>query len=336
MQQDLIVDAGSIDYNGEMRPRFLFPFNQLNFLTLGGILDRITVIQSRTNEGKSSLSSQILCECIKQGFKCFADFGEDDAEDAVIRLYKQFTPYDKNNYVSRQYIVNGKGTPIWEYSLTEEKFKEAQEFFKGKLYLYNIMISPNIDNIILALDKARNNGCQIGLIDNLENLEYEGDNENKNFKDIAIALRNYAVKYNMHIILVAHTRKTDRDVLLPSIDDIKGSSAVANCAKNVICIVRTDTMDKTSTAYKNLAKLVEMNNYDLNTADGLIVVQKTKGRKLGMFTVGFSKQTNSYYECKKIDINKEEPDAPIMNIPEGQQIQNQIEEIDAELFDLPF
>ena len=62
MQQDLIVDAGSIDYNGEMRPRFLFPFIQLNFLTLGGILDRRTVIQSRTNEGKSSLSSQILYE----------------------------------------------------------------------------------------------------------------------------------------------------------------------------------------------------------------------------------------------------------------------------------
>lgn len=341
MADELIIDAGSIAYNDDMPERFLFPFNQLNFLTSGGVFNRLTLLHSRTDEGKSTLSSQILCECIKQGYKCFADFGEDDAEEAVLRLYKQFTPYDKSNYISKNYKVNGKGTPIYEYYLTREKFEEAQNFFKGKLFLYNIMISPDIEHIIAGLDKAREQGCKVGLIDNMENLEYDGDNENKRFKDIAVALRNYAVRYNMHIIIVCHTRKTEREVLLPSIDDVKGSSAVSNCAKNIMCILRVDKMDKTTKAYENLRKLVELNNYDLNTADALIVVQKTKGNQLGMFTLGFSKQTNSYYECKKIDPAKDAPEKPAMFIPEADRVENKIPAIgeidpDDELFSLPF
>jgi len=338
MGDELIIDAGTVAYNDEMPERFLFPFNQLNFLTSGGVFNRLTLLHSRTDEGKSTLSSQILCECIKQGYKCFADFGEDDAEEAVLRLYKQFTPYSKDNYISKNYVVNGKGTPIYEYYLTKEKFNEAREFFKGKLFLYNIMITPDIDHIIAGLDKARAQGCKVGLIDNMENLEYEGDNENKRFKDIAVALRNYAVRYDMHIIIVCHTRKTEREVLLPSIDDVKGSSAVSNCAKNIFCILRVDKMDKTTKAYANLKHLVEMNNYDLDTADALIVVQKTKGRQLGMFTLGYSKQTNSYYECKKIDPSKDAPEKPVMFVPEAEKVENVsfgFEEIDVD-GELPF
>ena len=100
-------------------------------------------------------------------------------------------------------------------------------------------------------------------------------------------------------------------------------------------------MDKTTKAYQNLRHLVEMNNYDLDSADALLVVQKTKGNQLGMFTLGYSKQTNSYYECKKIDPAKDAPEKPIMFVPESEKIENKIQqigEIDPEdpLFDLPF
>ena len=132
------------------------------------------------------------------------------------------------------------------------------------------------------------------------------ESENRFLKDVAITLRNYAVKHNMYIILVCHARKIEREFLIPEIEDIKGSSAVSNTAKDIVVIMRTDRMDKESKQYKSLKKLVELNNYDLDSADGLIMVKKTKGKSLGMFTIGFSKATNSYYECKKIDESKTE------------------------------
>lgn len=339
MSNKFIFDIGDIKYNPKMEERAVYPFSQLNWLTNGAKLNRLVIITARTDEGKSTLASMFLCEFVKQGFNCFADFGEDEGEEACARLYKQYTPYEKDNYIGQQYFQNGKATNIFEYGLSEKKFNDARDFFKGKLFLYDIMQSANIENILNSLDEARANGCQIGLIDNLENVEYEGENENKQFKDIAIALRNYAKKYRMLIILVAHTKKTERDVLVPSVDDIKGSSAVANTAKEIICIVRTDKMDKESKQYRSLKRVLEQNNYNLDDADGIIFVQKTKGRKIGMFTVKYNLYTNTYYECKKI--NDTEKDNDKVAIFENKQTESKHHDIlkNAKLVDdgeLPF
>ena len=308
-----IKNVGDINYKSEMRDRFMFPFSTLNYLLLGGIYGRLAIWYSKTDEGKSTVASQILCHCIKQGIKCFADFGEDTVDEATERIYKQFTPYDKCNYISQNYIYKDKSTNIWEYHLTQEKWEEAREVFNDNLFIFDIMKTPNLKNIIKALDEAREKGCKVGLIDNLENIESSEDSsENKFLKDVAITLRDYAVKYNMYIILVCHARKIEKEYLVPEIEDIKGSSAVSNTGKDICLILRTDRMDKESKQYKNLKKLVELNNYDLDSADGLIMVKKTKGKGLGMFTIGYSKQTHSYYECKKIDETKDMSEKPIL------------------------
>lgn len=306
LNKNFIKNVGEVNYQPEMRDRFMFPFSTLNYLLSGGIYGRLAIWYSKTDEGKSTVASQILCYCVKQGIKCFADFGEDTVEEATERIYKQYTPYDKDNYISQNFMYNDKPTNIWEYHLTQEKWEEARKIFNENLYIFDIMKTPNLDNIVKALDEARALGCRVGLIDNLENVESSDDSsENKFLKDVAITLRDYAVKYNMYIILVCHARKIEKEYLVPEIEDIKGSSAVSNTGKDICLILRTDRMDKESKQYKNLRKLVELNNYDLDSADGLIMVKKTKGKGLGMFTIGYSKQTHSYYECKKIDETKE-------------------------------
>lgn len=328
--EQFIKSIGEVQYNGQMKDRFMFPFSSLNYFLSGGIYGRLGICYSKTDEGKSTLISQILCECVKQKIRCFVDFGEDTIEEATERIYKQYIPYNKDNYISTNYYHNGKPTNIWEYHLTEDKWNEARDVFNEYLYIFDIMKTPNLTNIIKALDQAREKGCRIGVIDNLENVEAMGDEtENKFLKDVAITLRNYAVKYNMYIFLVCHARKIEREYLVPEIEDIKGSSAVSNTAKDIFVIMRTDRMDKKSKQYASLKKLVELNNYDLDSADGIIMVKKTKGKSLGMFTVGFSKATNSYYECKKIDENKT-TEKPIL------YTQPELTPIDEDLFELPF
>lgn len=326
-----VYDIGLIPYFAELSERFLFPFSQVNYLTNGAILDRLTLITSSTDNGKTTLASQIISEAIKQGFKVAAYFGEDRGREACDRLYKQYTPYDKMNYVSQTYELNGKKTNVTEYFLTETKWNEAREFFSGKLFLYNTHCDHNIDNIIKGFNEAYESGCRVFVMDNMENVEYEGDNENKRFKDIAIALRDYAIKKSVHIIVVAHIRKMEREIIVPTIDDVKGSSAVSNTAKNIFTIIRTDKLDHEGKPYRQLQRLCKLNNYDLDKADAVLFVLKTKGRKLGLVCLGYNSITNTYYEISKIDEKKKEPEKAIMHAPKIEQVT-----IEAEDGDLPF
>lgn len=328
-----IYDIGRVPYCAELAERFLFPFPQLNYLTNGGILDRLTLITSSTDNGKTTLASQIICECIRQGFKVAADFGEDTAAEATARLYKQYTPYDAENYVSLNYEQNGKRTVVTEYFLTQSKWNEAQDFFGGKLYLYNTLCTHDIDGILQGFEEAHNLGCRVFVLDNMENVEYEGENENKRFKDIAIALRNFAIRKKVHVIVVAHVRKMEREIIIPTIDDVKGSSAVSNTAKNVLAVIRTDKLDRDDKPYGRLRTLCKLNNYNVDNADAVLFVLKTKGRKLGLVCLKFNRITNTYYEIQKLDAQKVEEDKPILHVPKTQQLTISDELEDG---DLPF
>ena len=57
----IMYNIADVPYQYELKERFLFPFSQLNYLTGGGILDRITLIGSGTNNGKTTLAAQIVC-----------------------------------------------------------------------------------------------------------------------------------------------------------------------------------------------------------------------------------------------------------------------------------
>lgn len=327
-----IYDIGIVPYRAELAERILFPFSQLNYLTNGGILDRLTLITSSTDNGKTTLASQIICDCIKQGYKVAADFGEDTGTEASERIYKQFTTYNRDNYIPLNYEQNGKKTNVTEYFLTKAKWDEAHDFFAEKLFIYNTLCTHDIDNILGGFTEAFNLGCRVFVLDNMENVEYDGDNENKRFKDIAIALRNFAIKKKVHIIVVAHIRKMEREVIVPTLDDVKGSSAVSNTAKNVIAIIRTDKIDKEDKPYKRLQSLCKLNNYDVDKADAVLFVLKTKGKKLGLVCLNYNTVTNTYYEIGKIDEKKVETDKAILHAPKTQQMSIE----DTEDGDLPF
>lgn len=308
-----IYDIGRVPNYTEMAERFAFPFSNINYLLNGGILDRVTLITSATDNGKTTFSSQILASVIKQGYKVCAFFGEDTAREARDRLYKQITPYSQENMVYKAYERNGQKTNMGEYFLSEEAFQKANDFYSGSLYLYNTMASATVDAILEGFEKARlEHGCRVFLLDNVEQFDFSMENENKAIKDIVIKIRDYAVNKKVHIFLVAHIRKTDREVILPDLNDVKGTSALVNIAKNVLIVLRTDKLDKSTRSYESLKKLVKLNNYDLDEADCLVKVAKTKGRKLGFSCLKYNTVTNAYYEMKKLDEGKPEPEKAVV------------------------
>ena len=305
-----IYDIGEVPRRTELAERFMFPFSQINYLLNGGVFDRVTLIASQTDSGKSTFASQIITDIVKQGFKCCLFMGEDTAYESQERLFMQatFTGDERNpNIHYEPYCVNGKETNCGEWVLSDEAWAAAKEKFDGKVWLYNTNASATVDDILEGFEEARvKHGCRVFLLDNCDQFEFASDNENKAMRDIVIKIRDYAINRKVHIFLISHVRKMERDVILPNIFDVKGTSSLCNIAKNIIILVRMDKVDHSSKGYLQLKNLLQANNYDLDQADALVHVAKTKGRKIGFCCLKFNKKNSSYYECKKIDENKQE------------------------------
>lgn len=325
-----IYNIAEVPRYTELQERFIFPYSTLNYYINGGVLDRVTMITSSTDNGKTTLTSDIIRSVIEQGYNVASFFGEDTPRESRDRIYKQATKYSKENIIYKPYIQNGKQTNCGEYFLSDEAFAKAEAKFKDKLFLYNTKADASVDDILQGFEEARiQHNCRVYVIDNVEQFAFSSDNENKAIKDIVIKIRDYAINNKVHIFLVAHLRKTERDVILPDLNDVKGTSAMVNIAKNVIIVLRTDKIDHNSKQYKSLKELLALNNYDLDKADCLLYLAKTKGRRLGYVCLKFDKITNNYYECRKIDETKKDNEEPIMNLPS----QPKLEEVDIDFGD---
>lgn len=307
MAQQQYYDIGLIPETTSLTERITLPFKQLNYLLNGLLLDRITLLTSSTDSGKTTVSSQIIINAVKQGYKTFYFAGEDGGAEARDRLFKQYTEFDKNNFRYEPYIQNGKQTNCGEYLLSHDKWLKANDFFTNKLFIFNNNLLANKQNLIGTLEKARTEqGCKFFVLDNVEMFDLDADNENASLKEMCIALRQWAISKKVHILIVAHIRKIDRNICRPEIFDVKGSSSLTNICKNIITIIRTDKLDTETHEYKSFARLLELNGYNIEDCDSVMEVKKTKGRGLGFCCLKFNKYTQSYYEIESKTLENEE------------------------------
>lgn len=333
-----IYDISEVPPQAGLPERFMFPFSQLNFLLNGGILDRVTLITSQTNQGKTTLTSQIIEYVIDQGYKCCCAFLEDTPYESQDRLYKQTLKSNTGAVKYVPYQQNGKDTNCGEFVVDDVFRVKAEAKFKGKLKLYNTRASASVDEILEGFEEARTQyGCRVFVIDNVDQFEFSSENENKAVRDIVIKIRDYAINNKCHIFLINHIRKLEKDVVMPTLNDIKGTSSLVNIAKNVLIILRTDVMNHESKGYKALKKAVAANGYDLDDCDALIYVAKTKGRKLGYVGLKYNKITNTFYEppnsSPETDVSKASTEKPTLY--NGSNNQPQFEEV-GEDEELPF
>lgn len=328
-------DIGLVPETTELAERLILPYNEMNYCLNGLLMDRITLLIAPTNSGKSCFSSSIIKSAINQGYNCFGFFGEDGGAEARDRIFRQHLEFDKENFVYTPYMAGEQKTNSGEYILQHDKFVEVNEFYKGRLFIYNNNLLATKDSLIGAMEEARvNNDCRLFLIDNAEMFELEGDNENKSMKEFCIALRQYAISKKVHILLVCHIKKTERNICRPEIFDAKGTSSLTNIAKNIISLIRTDTLNPNTKEYKALAQVLDLNGYKIDECDAIVEILKTKGRKNAMIGLGFNRISNSYYEVKKYNQSQEE-DKPVLFAPK-QSIYEELQPIEDFDGQLPF
>jgi len=173
MEKQPYFNIGDIPETSALKERIMLPFRQLNWLLNGLVMDRITLITSSTDSGKTTVCSQFILNAIKQGYKTFYFAGEDSEDEARDRIYKQYTSFSEDNFKFVQYIQNGKATNCGEYILSHEKFEEAKNFFDNKLFIHNNSVPANKEGLINTIEQARiKEGCRFFVLDNVEIFDY--------------------------------------------------------------------------------------------------------------------------------------------------------------------
>jgi twinkle protein len=113
-----------------------------------------------------------------------------------------------------------------------------------KIWVYDhVGFAPLEDVLNVMLYAFQRFGCRQFVLDSLmqfENLDGEGQDQWTAQKDFMQALDTFAKKYNVHIHLVAHSRKPEKggENIIPRRYNIMGSSYISNKPSNVIVVWR--------------------------------------------------------------------------------------------------
>lgn len=203
---------------------------------LGGLIEGgMTVFTGRPGDGKSTLAGLLLLNAIEQGYSVCAYSGELTKERFQEWIHLQCAG---SEYIGLKHDpIKGKQVPFIGYPVRER----ITEYYRDRFYLFdnNEVFETNQSESILQvfMTVARRSGVKLFLVDNLMTSLSDSDEETKAQGRFANALKKFANRFGVHVLLVAHPRKTKIGEHVKQ-DDIGGSSATIRLADSAIVVER--------------------------------------------------------------------------------------------------
>lgn len=245
MEQKLVFDDGGnvkpdapvFRTTEEIRNR---PAPNESFIKTGinGIDDRmrglkkgfVTILSGLRSAGKSSILSQMVVQCRQQGMKC-ALFSGEMVDKQVLRWLTQQAAGHAHVH----------GTQYERIFYANEWASEAiSKWLDGFVYVYNNDYGTKyteMEKYIVNIVQEKK--LDLVLLDNLmmidiENLDREMYVRQAKFVE---ELKRMAERLNIHIVLVAHPKKSNGYL---RVEDVAGSGDMTNKADNIFIIHRVD------------------------------------------------------------------------------------------------
>ena len=190
-------------------------------------------MSGKRGEGKSTFGTPMLLNAIQQGYNGCLYSGELPGHQVLEWAILQAC---ESKYVGvKQDPKSGK---IFPY-VSPEIQKRVKDWLNGKFYLYDNKIVTDMsepDAVLQAFKVcARRYNCKLFVIDNLMSILRSPDEENKAQARFTAAVKAFAMKYRVAVLMVCHPRKTLPGQKFGN-DDISGSSAISNLADTVLNI----------------------------------------------------------------------------------------------------
>lgn len=174
-----------------------------------------------------------MLNAIQQDYNVCAYSGELSAQNFLQWIFLQAT---EDKYIG---VSEDKRTGKMYPCVSQDIQKRIRDWIDRRFFLFDnaiVLENKQQEAIIKMFDIcARRYGCKLYLVDNMMSAMTSSDEENKAQAQFANALKAFAVKYKVSVILVSHPRKTKAGEALTN-NDVSGSSAITNLADTVISI----------------------------------------------------------------------------------------------------
>ena len=235
------------------------PINFRSFETLlGGFrLGELTILLGRASTGKTSYAYQLVTAVADSKIPTMIYSGEMKLSKTRNWLLSKFAR--KTMLVSKR---NKYNPDYIDVRLEDSVSDFLREFYNDYIECYDNSSWKSEDLIKDIIFQART-GKKFILLDNLSVVDV-GEDEVFGMKEFITKLRNIAVLFDVHLLVVSHPRKTISEGSTLGLDDAYGSGAIGKLAFNFLTLSRP----KEETDITEL-KVVKCREYGVSANDTL-------------------------------------------------------------------
>lgn len=206
---------------------------ELDHDIMGLFMSEVSILSGTNGSGKSSFINTLILKVVNQGYKAALWSGELRAD--VLKSWIQMAACRSSQLI---------GPDKWgKFHVPDNIGAMIDNWLDGKFYLYNNEYGTKWEQVYHDMIELRKHGVKFFVLDNLTSLDidFEGDKNDKQ-KKVIEDLKSFAKTNMVHIILVAHPRKSMGRGMNSFIrkDDIAGSSDLMNLADDIFIIHRNN------------------------------------------------------------------------------------------------
>lgn len=200
----------------------------------------LTIVSGAPGAGKTSLLYGLVCQALEQGSNAWVFSRE--LPDYTTKGWINYMLAGPRN-VSEYH--NSQGAKY--YKVNPEAKKAISAYYKGRLYVYRDDFGCKAQEIFSSMtDSVRKYGTRFLLIDSLMMVDLESNENNKFEKQTEFInqLIQFALRYNVAIVLVCHPRKLQFGQSEVGMYDIAGSSNLSNLSHRAIGLRRVGKKER--------------------------------------------------------------------------------------------
>lgn len=204
-------------------PRFKTGIVEIDRNLLGLGECEVTLISGGNASGKSSFLNTLICNLVEQGVPNALWTGE--LPPQILKAWLQMVAAGRDNLRLSTY---GDG----KYYVPNGIAEKIDEWMGGMFFLFNNEYGSVWKEVFHDMNELLKLGVKVFILDNLMSLDIdllEGDKNNKQ-KELILQIKDFAKRNNVHVILVAHPRKSSAFLRK---NDISGTSDLTNVVDNV-------------------------------------------------------------------------------------------------------
>lgn len=212
----------------------------LNKMIGGFYYGDVSVFTGRRGEGKSTLLSMLMLDAIEDGKKVCAYSGELRAD-----RFQYWTDLQAagKGHIS-EFFDHSRDRQV--YYVPRETRDKIHAWYNGRYWLYDNTMSASDEEVTImqAFEMAaKRYDCKVFLVDNLMTADYGKISDSDFYRQqsrFVGQLVSFASRYNVHVWLVAHPRKTSGAL---GNDDVSGSGDITNRVANVVTLSKIAKAD---------------------------------------------------------------------------------------------